>query len=119
MRLSIEAWEPAEARSALIRVADWLDPPALWSLKSVVTELVTLCRVHGAREAIPVKIALSGSEVIGTVECRGAAKYLYEARDGGRESLAVRIIAALAPEWGTDPKRGFIWFTMHVEKPAR
>jgi hypothetical protein len=118
MRLSIKASEPAEARSDLGRVADTLGASALWDLKSVVTELVTLCRLHGAWKPIPVEVALSEREVEGVVECPGAAKYLYEGKTSGKESFAVRIIAALTSEWGTDPIRGFIWFKMPVD-PVR
>lgn len=111
MRLSIEASDPAEARSALIRAADWLDAPALWGLKSVVTELVTLCQLHGAWEAIPVQIDVSDREVKGVVKCPGAAESLYEARKG-KKSFAVKIIAAFTSDWGADPNRGVIWFNM-------
>jgi hypothetical protein len=114
VRLSIEATEPAEARSALTEAADWLSAPTLGDLRSVVTEFVTLCRAHEAWKAIPVKVDLRDSEVEGIVECPEAAKFLGGEKDG-KESFAVRIIAALTSEWGTDPRRGFIWFKMPVD----
>jgi hypothetical protein len=107
IRLAPNSTAPQRARRAIATLGDRLDPRAVADLRTVVSELVTLCLSSPTEAPIEILVEMRNGDVRGEVgrpedpsaEIKGAGN-------------ALRIIGALVDEWGVDPDRAIAWFRM-------
>jgi anti-sigma regulatory factor (Ser/Thr protein kinase) len=106
---------PAEARRAVDPMSDRIDRESLDDLKTVITELIEISVAHGHGEPIDLSVTLVDEEIEAVVFDNGpGAEAIFSAREGGKNSLVLRIIDSLVDEWGINPGLTKTWFRMTV-----
>jgi hypothetical protein len=109
----------AVARESLLVFSDELDGNSLTSLRMVVSELVGLCVMHGASEAIDLQVSIHREEARGSIVDSGqVARAVIEARNDSSAYRALTVVEALVDEWGVSSDRSGLWFRMPVEAGA-
>jgi anti-sigma regulatory factor (Ser/Thr protein kinase) len=109
---SVEA--PSQARRELAPLASRIDPGSLTDVRTVVSELIAMSVVNGARTPIEVALHLDDGRLEGVLCDEGIGARAISRRDSS--SLVVRIVDALVEEWGTTNNREKqIWFRMNVQ----
>lgn len=109
---SVEA--PSQARRELASLASRIDQASLSDVRTVISELVAMSVVNGARKPIEVALCLDGSRLEGVLSDEGIGARAISRRDSS--SLVVRIVDALVEEWGaTNDGEKRIWFRMNVQ----
>lgn len=109
---SVEA--PSQARRELASLASRIDQSSLSDVRTVISELVAMSVVNGARKPIEVALHLDGGRLEGVLCDDGIGARAISRRDSS--SLAVRIVDGLVEEWGaTDNGEKRIWFRMNVQ----
>jgi anti-sigma regulatory factor (Ser/Thr protein kinase) len=87
---------PGEARRRLAPVADRVDATSFSSIRTVISELVTISVLHGATKPIDISLELVDSEIEGVVEDHGpGARALTRARAQKDDSFVLRIVEGL------------------------
>jgi anti-sigma regulatory factor (Ser/Thr protein kinase) len=108
---SVEA--PSQARRELASLASRIDKCSLADVRTVISELVGMSVVNGARKPIEVELCLDDGHLEGVLRDDGIGARAISRRDS--TSLVVRIVDALVEEWGaTSDGERRIWFRMNV-----
>lgn len=113
LRLPPAAESAREARRSLLGWSEVLDPSSLDEVRTVVSEFVALCVVHGGSNPIDLKLELADGQVKGMV-LDSVAQAVDTAGEGA--SFALQIIDGLVDEWNTDPERRAVWFRMPIRQ---
>jgi anti-sigma regulatory factor (Ser/Thr protein kinase) len=109
---SVEA--PSQARRELASLASNIDQGSLSDVRTVVSELVAMSVLNGARKPIEVALHLDDGRLEGVLCDDGIGARAIGRRDSS--SLVVRIVDALVDEWGaTNDAEKRIWFRMNVQ----
>lgn len=109
---SIEA--PSQARRELASLGGRIDQGSLTDVRTVISELVAISVLNGARKPIEVALRLDDGRLEGTLSDDGIGARAISRRDSS--SLAVRIVDGLVEEWGaTNSADRRIWFRMNVQ----
>jgi anti-sigma regulatory factor (Ser/Thr protein kinase) len=112
--LSCAAASAREARRCVNRLSHLLPSEALADLRTVVTELVVNCVVHGGEPEIELAIDVAPDGwVRGTVATGGTGRVAISApRPAGEGGLGLRIVEAITSRWGVNSPSSDVWFEL-------
>lgn len=102
---------PSQARRELSCLASRIDPHSLSDVTTVVSELVAMSVVNGARRPIEVSLHLDEGGLEGSVFDDGAGARAVSRRES---ALAIQILDGLVEEWKASDREKRIWFRMKV-----
>ena len=105
---------PSQARREISSLASQIDQPTLSAIRTVVSELVGMSVLNGAREPIDVCLRIEERCVEGAVHDDGAGIRAVGRGDG---VLVLRILEGLVDEWGANEREKRIWFRLKA-RPA-
>jgi len=103
---------PYEARNRVDSLAERLPALTLADLRTVASELVANCVVHGSGRGIRLAVeVVADGRVLGAIGDGGAAELTVDgAVERPADELGLRIIDALASRWGVDRATNDVWF---------
>ena len=108
-----------EARRHLAGLADRLPAGAFGDLRTVVSELVNNCVVHGSGGPIELSIEHASSGFIrGTVSDGGMGPVEISSQRVGHGGYGLRLVDLLACRWGVNVPSRDVWFELAAQDDA-
>jgi serine/threonine-protein kinase RsbW len=112
MRLGSGPDAAAQARRAIAKLRQDLDPPLMETMRLLVTELITNAVRHTDCDTVVLKIAIGKSAVL-TEVCDDGPTFVPRASDAEDDGWGLFLVERLAEDWGVrtnGTKR--VWFRL-------
>jgi two-component sensor histidine kinase len=109
----------AEARRHLAGLADCLPAAAFGDLRTVVSELVNNCVLHGSGGPIELSIERTlGGFIRGSVSDGGMGPVQISSGRVGEGGYGLRVVDLLASRWGVNAPSSDVWFEIGAQGGA-